>query len=211
MHLDDDAELYALGLLPAGRTPAVEAHLTACDACRARVVAAEAAGAALAGALPPVPEAAPARVPHEADRAPRTAPGRRAWSALATAAALLFAATAAVEGFAAHAASTRLAATDGALLALAGSHFNHVTLSGRRGVVAKALYARDGAWCYVIARGVPRGAHVVLRGGPARRARDAGALAGADPATAFVRGPGRVGEIDLVAGGRTVARGVPAY
>lgn len=199
MHLDDDAELYALGLLPADRSPAIEAHLTACDACRARVVAAEAAGAALAGALPPVPEAA--RVPVR----------RRAWSGLAAAAALLFAAAAAVEGIAAHAAAARLAATDGALLALAGSHFNHVTLSGRRGVVAKALYARDGAWYYVIARGVPRGAHVVLRGGPARRARDAGPLDGADPATAFVRGPGRVGEIDLVAGGRTVARGVPAY
>ena len=45
MHLDDDAELYALGLLDADRGAAIEAHLAACDDCRARVVAAEAAAA----------------------------------------------------------------------------------------------------------------------------------------------------------------------
>jgi anti-sigma factor RsiW len=206
VHLDDDAELYALGLLPADRGAAIEAHLAVCDACRARVVAAEAAGAVLAGALPAVPEI----VPSDAVRAAGGAlgPVGRPWGMLAAAAALVFAATAAVEGVAAHAASARLATTDSALVAIAGSHFNHVTLTARRGVVAKALYARDGAWCYVVAEGVPRGAHVVLRSG--RAARDAGALDGS-PATSFVRGPGRVGEIDVVAGGRVIARGVPAY
>ncbi len=210
MHLDDDAELYALGLLPADRGAAIEAHLAVCDACRARVVAAEAVGASLAGALPAVPEVVPSDAARAATRAPggARAPADRPWGMLAAAAALVFAATAAVEGVAAHAASARLAATDSALVAIAGSHFNHVTLTARRGVVAKALYARDGAWCYVVAEGIPRGAHVVLRSG--RAARDAGTLDGA-PATSFVRRPGRVGEIDVVAGGRVIAHGVPAY
>ena len=137
------------------------------------------------------------------------ATGGRTWSALAAAAALVFAATAALEGVASHAASARQAATDTALIAIAGSHFNHVTLSSERGVVAKALYARDGAWCYVVAQGVAPGAHVVLRTGTS--SHDYGALDGAAPATVFVRAPGRVGEIDVVAAGRVVARGVPAY
>ncbi len=207
MHLDDDAELYALGLLEPERSAAVEAHLAACDPCLARVVAAEAAGAALAGALPAMPDAASA-----ASGGARPSLPRARWSplsGLAAAAALAFAATAAIEGVTAHAAATRLAATDSALLAIAGSHFNHVTLTSERGVVAKALYARDGAWCYVVAQGVAPGAHLVLRTGGAWR--DAGTLDGTGPATVFVRGPGRVGEIEVVAGDHVVAHGTPAY
>jgi anti-sigma factor RsiW len=209
VHLDDDAELYALGLLDADRGAGIEAHLAACGECRTRVVAAEEAAAALAGALPPAPEPAFAGAPAAVEHAARVAAAARAWSALAVAAALVFAAAAVIEGFVAHAASARLAMNDDALIALAGAHFNHVTLTGERGVVAKALYARDGAWCYVVARGAPRNAHVVLRSGAATR--DAGPLEGGDPATAFVRAPGRVGEIDVVADGRTVARAAPAY
>jgi anti-sigma factor RsiW len=222
VHLDDDAELYALGLLEAERTAAIEAHLALCDACRARVVAAEAAAASLAAALPPMPELVEARpAAGAATTAALASPPaltlvparvtalRRGWSALAVAAALVFAATAAVEGVAVHAAAARQAATDTALLAIAGSHFNHVTLSGEPGVVAKALYARDGAWCYVVVQGAAPGAHVVLRTGTA--AHDAGALQGTAPATVFVREPGRVGEIDVVAGSRVIAHAVPAY
>ncbi len=199
MHLDDDAELYALGLLGADRTAAIEAHLAECGECRARVIAAEAAAASLASALLPMPAAAASE-----------AAARRGWSALAAAAALVFAATAAVEGVAAHAASARQAATDTALLAIAGSHFNHVTLAGERGVVAKALYARDGAWCYVVAHGVVPGAS---RGAADRnvvaRCRPAGGQP--HPATAFVRTPGRVDEVEIVSAGRVVAQARPAY
>ncbi|HYW53751.1 MAG TPA: zf-HC2 domain-containing protein [Dongiaceae bacterium] len=192
-HLDDDAELYALGLTDRERDAEIEAHLAECDACRARVVTAEAAAASLAAALPPAPAATP----------------RRAWwPAVAAAAAVVFAATTAFEANSARAANAQLARNDGALVAIASSHFGHTTLTADSGVVAKAIYARDGAWCYVVATGAPRGAHVVLHQGTA--ARDMGALDG-EPGTLFVRGAGRADEVDVVAGGRTVAHGTPAY
>jgi Putative zinc-finger len=193
-HLDDDAELYALGLTERERDAQIEAHLAECDACRARVVAAEETAASLAAALPPAPVAAP----------------RRGWwpGVAAAAAAVLLAATAAFEGYSAHAASAQLARNDGALVAIASSHFGHTTLTADSGVIAKALYARDGAWCYVVATGAPRGTHVVLHRGTT--ARDVGVLDG-EPATLFVSGAGRADQVDLVAGDRIVAHGKPAY
>ena len=193
-HLDDDAELYALGLTDRERDAEIEAHLAACDACRARVVAAESAAASLAAALPAMPAAAP----------------RRAWwTSVATAAAVVFAATAAFEGTTAHTASVQAARTDAALGAIASSHFGHTTLTAESGVVAKALYARDGSWLYVVAENAPRGAHVVLRSGAT--SRDLGALDAGAPATLFVREPGRAAEISVLAGDRTIAHGTPAY
>lgn len=195
LHLDDDAELYALGLTAPERGAEIEAHLAQCAECCARVAAAEEAAAALSAALPPVP-APPARVRHE-------------WTgALAIAAAIVFAVAAAIEGFTAHAVSTQLAATDTALVALAGSHFNHVSLASTAGVTAKAIYARDGAWYYVVAENAP-GAHVVVRKGNALQ--DAGKLSAATPGTLFVRNPGRVQEFRIVSGDRVLARAVPAY
>jgi hypothetical protein len=195
-HLDDDAELYALGLTDRDRDAEIEAHLTDCADCRARVIAAEAAAAALAATLPPVPAAA-----------------RRQtwWPALATAAAVVFAATTVVQGSSSYAAHAELQRTDVALSAIASSHFAHTTLTSDPGVVAKALYSRDGAWCYVVTTGAPRGAHVVmLRGGVAH---DMGTLEAGAPATAtlFVRKPGRADEITVVADNRVVAHGAPVY
>lgn len=193
-HLDDDAELYALGLTDRERDAEIEAHLAACADCRARVVAAEAAAASLAATLPAMPAAAPRRT---------------WWPALATAAAVVFAATTAFETSAARSTSAELARTDTALNAIAASHFGHTTLTAEPGVVAKALYARDGAWCYVVASGAPAGAHVVLRHGTT--STDAGALDAGTPATLFVRAPGHADEVDIVAGGRVVAHGAPVY
>ncbi|HZX67946.1 MAG TPA: zf-HC2 domain-containing protein [Candidatus Elarobacter sp.] len=193
-HLDDDAELYALGLTERERSAEIEAHLAACPDCRTRVIAAEAAAAALASTLPPMPAAAP----------------RRAWwPALAAAAALVFATTTVTEGIAVRARGAEAARTDVALTAIASSHFGHTTLSADPGVVVKALYARDGAWCYVVATGAPRGAHVMIRRGTATR--DAGALGDGSPATLFLRQPGRADEVSIVAGDRVVAHGVPVY
>jgi hypothetical protein len=130
------------------------------------------------------------------------------------AAALVFAVVAAIEGMAAHGTSARLAATDTALVALAGSHFNHVTLAPvtvrtSKRVTAKAIYARDGAWYYVVAEDAGPDAHVVVRTHDALH--DAGALGPSSPATLFVRDPGRVQEFQIVAGGHVVARAVPTY
>jgi hypothetical protein len=193
-HLDDDAELYALGLTERERSAEIEAHIAECAACRARVIAAEAAAEALAATLPPVPAAAARRT---------------WWPALATAAAVVFAATTAVQGSASYTARAELARTDVALTAIASSHFGHTTLTSESGVVAKAIYARDGAWCYIVATGAPRGAHVVIRHGASTR--DAGTLGGGAPSTLFVSAPGRADEVSVVAGDRVIAHGAPVY
>jgi len=194
-HVDDDAELYALGLTERDRDAHIEAHLAECDACRARVVAAEEAVAALSAALPAMPPA------H----------ARRAWIApLATAASVVFAVTAGVEGIAAHSASAELARNGAALSAMAASHFGHTTMTATQpGVIAKAIYARDGTWCYVVVDGAPRGSHVLLRHGG--REVDAGALEGAAPATLFTAAAGKPTGVAVVAGARTIARGTPVY
>lgn len=207
-HLDDDAELYALGLTDRERDAEIEAHLAACDACRARVVAAEAAAASLAAALPPAPAVG--------------APRRAWWTTAATAAAVVFAATTAFQSVSAHTASAQLARTDAALGAIASSHFGHTTLTSSSGVVAKVLYARDGTWIYVVAENAPRDAHVKLRSGSA--VRDLGALDSGAPATLFARSSERADEIGIsivAADGstgagsnrheQTIARGAPVY
>ncbi|HEX3550654.1 MAG TPA: hypothetical protein VHT53_09765 [Candidatus Elarobacter sp.] len=197
-HLDDDAELYALGMTERDRDAEIEAHIAECEACHARVVAAEAAAASLASALPAMPAAS------------RRSAGRAAWTTWgAAAAAVVFAATTALEGTAAHGVSDRLNRTDVALSAIAGSHFAHTTLTSQPGVVAKALYARDGSWCYVVVNGAPAGAHVVLHRDGATV--DEGTLDDAAPATLFVRQPGKADSIDVVANGRDVAHGAPVY
>ncbi|HEV2644573.1 MAG TPA: hypothetical protein VGT98_17805 [Candidatus Elarobacter sp.] len=193
-HLDDDAELYALGLTDRERDAEIEAHLAACDVCRMRVVAAESAAASLAAALPPMPAAAPRR---------------SWWATAATAAAVVFASSTAFEGVYAHTASAQLARTDTALGAIASSHFEHTTLTSESGVVAKAIYARDGAWCYVVVTNAAPGAHVVVHRGA--EARDLGALDAGTPATLFTRGLGRADGIDVVADGHVVAHGAPVY
>ena len=99
-HLDEDAELYALGYTERERDAEIEAHLAVCDACRTRVVQAEAAAASLAGALPA--DAGSARGAAIRGTSWRAA-GRRA-------AAMVFAATTAFEGYAAHGARSRCSA-----------------------------------------------------------------------------------------------------
>jgi len=209
-HLDDDAELYVLGIIAPERAAEIEAHVASCETCRERVIAAEAAAAALAGALPPAPSEA-ATTERLRTTVGGSASRQRSWFAgAAAAAAVVLAATAAYEGSAAHAASSRLASTNTALLAMAASHFEHVSLTTPPGMVAKAIYARDGAWYYVVVSGAPPGGHVRVESGGTFR--DVGALVPGTPATLFVRGVGRVAEIDITGpGDATVARGIPSY
>jgi hypothetical protein len=195
-HLDDDAELYALGLTERERDAEIEAHLAGCEPCRSRVVAAEAAAASLGAVLPPMPAAT-------------TAPRVRWWAQIATAAAFALAFSTAFAANDARIASNQAHRTDAALVAIASSHFGHTTLTAQPGITAKALYARDGAWCYVVATGAPRDAHVVMHRGAV--IRDMGALDSGQPATLFVSQPGPADEITVVAAGHVVAHGAPAY
>jgi anti-sigma factor RsiW len=198
-HLDDDAELYALGYTERERSDEIEAHLATCVACCRRVAAAEEAAASLSAALPPMPAAKPRAASWQ----------RNWWPSLATAAAVVLGTTTALEGFIAHGASERVARTDTALTALAAAHFGHTTLTAQPGLIAKAIYSRDGSWCYVVASGAPRGAHVVFR--TATGTEDLGALDDGTPATLFAQQPGRAEEVDIVTAGTVIGHGKPVY
>jgi len=203
-HLNEDAELYALGLTDLDRTSEIEAHLTECVPCRDRVIAAEAAAASLAATLPPMPDVAVSAAPPRASTA-----SRGWWAPLATAAAFLFAATAVVEGGLARSAGDRVQRTDVALTALASSHFGHTTLTSSPGVIAKVIYSRDGSWAYVVANGTPSGAHLVARESGTQH--DLGPLDAGRPATLFVHQPGKADEFTVVTGTTIIAHGKPMY
>ena len=134
MHLDDEAELYALGMLDADERARVEDHLATCDVCARRVARAEAVIAGLA-VLPPSP--------------PALAKARRSngiYGAAIAIAAALFA------GFAFGRTSAPQFYDDAVRTRLVHSHFRHVALRAKTlpGLDAKVLYGSDGAWVWVV-------------------------------------------------------------
>jgi anti-sigma factor RsiW len=136
MHLDDDAEAYALGLLDASERERVEAHITTCEPCLRRVGEAERTVMALVDATAP----ALARP--------------RAWVPAALAGLGLALAAAIVTALGLQNALT----SDGELIALMStSHFAHVQFHTPAGapVDVKVVYERHGGWYSVIARGAP--------------------------------------------------------
>ncbi|MBD5635560.1 MAG: zf-HC2 domain-containing protein, partial [Candidatus Eremiobacteraeota bacterium] len=157
-HVDEDAELYALGALDAAEALAVERHLAACMACQERVDAALLVVASFAATLPAAEPSAHLGERLEAGRR-RWKRGRDATGAgtgvrgLAVAAVLALA----LVGLGMQTLDTRKreAAVDVALATIAGSHFKHVTATATPAVdiVTKVLYASDGSWVFVIARG----------------------------------------------------------
>jgi hypothetical protein len=134
MHLEDEAELYALGMLDADERARVEEHLATCDVCAWRVARAEAVIAGLA-VLPPSP--------------PALAKARRSngiYGAAIAVAAALFA------GFAFGRTSAPQFYDDAVRTSLVHSHFRHVALRAKTlpGLDAKVLYGSDGAWVWVV-------------------------------------------------------------
>jgi anti-sigma factor RsiW len=191
MHLVDDAELYALGLLPLADRPRIEAHLADCDLCRKRVVDAEETAWKLSATLDATTEPRPRRVPRRA----------LVWVAgLAAAFALAFG----VQSVRLAQADTAISQTGHALTIVAASHFDHVTMTPVAGpLVAKVLYAKDRSWIYCIADSPATYTVVGLHGGVSRvlgtTAHD-GAVS-----TAFLA-PGPVEIVELRSGDTIVAR-----
>ncbi len=172
-HLGEFAELYALGLLEPEQRAQVDAHVAVCASCARALGAAESTVTALVDAFveptePPVRLgeriAASARA-----QAPRRLPPRWTWPApslLAVAASLIIAAGAGSGALLEHAADVRQAARESAVLAtLANAHFLHTSLTARdpAAPVSKVIYARDGAWMYVVVDSATCRCHVVVR------------------------------------------------
>jgi hypothetical protein len=143
-HIDQETELYALGMLDDCERARIDEHLAACIPCTIKVGEAEAAVATLIDSS------------HQQPRQRRTA-----WWPVAAAAAFAVTACGLLgQNIAMHGAL----GTDGAMLAtLVNSHFNHVqfqTLSGTP-MAAKAIYDRHGKWYEILADGTPAW-HVVF-------------------------------------------------
>jgi hypothetical protein len=143
-HIDQEAELYAFGMLDDSERTRIDDHLTGCMPCTVLVGKAEGAVATLI------------------DSTQQRRPQRRtAWWPIAAAAA--FAVTAA--GLLGQNMILRDAlGNDGSLLAtMVDSHFDHAQFQAPGGVElpAKAIYERHGKWYEILADGRPAW-HVVF-------------------------------------------------
>ena len=134
MHLEDEAELYALGMLDADERARADEHLATCDVCARRVARAEAVIAGLAV----LPQNPPARA--------QTRRSNGIYGATIAIAAALFA------GFAFGRTSSPQFLDDAVRATLVHSHFRHVALRAKTlpGLDAKVLYGDDGAWVWVV-------------------------------------------------------------
>ncbi len=189
-HVGENAELYAVGALNENERAAVDAHVAHCAECLRRVGEAEETVLALERAV--AVAAAPSREPSPVV-VPLARRGVPAWWIPAAAAAalilgLLFG-------------RVQPPAPNPATLAMIHSHFAHAQFAGT-GPAAKAIYARDRSWYYVIVSGASRfGVYGVAAGhatylGDTRRSGGATEL--------FARVKQRFDRLDLRDGARTI-------
>ncbi|MGR4064889.1 MAG: zf-HC2 domain-containing protein [Vulcanimicrobiaceae bacterium] len=211
-HLNEDAELYALGMLDESERLAVERHVAGCPECAQRIARAQAAGASLAASLPAATPSAELGRRLSAATQPvkemrlRPSPIGRYAIAAAIAIALLGLAWQTI------ALRARLDDQDLALVTIVHSHFNHVSMTPNPvdPVAAKILYARDGSWVYVIADR-PGGTVHAMATSPAGTT-DLGALAPTgQTATLLAHPTQRIRTIVLERNGSAVASAILKY
>ncbi|MFY9781134.1 MAG: zf-HC2 domain-containing protein [Candidatus Baltobacteraceae bacterium] len=223
-HIGELAELYALGVLePEERAP-IDAHVAACASCAHLLGAAEATVAALDDTFAPQlepPLRLGSRIAASAKSVvplgPRRRPARPAAPArgfLATAAALLLAVGFGGGALVERSVEVRQAAQDGAILAtIASSHFLHVSLTARTaaGPVSKVLYARDGAWFYLVVDSATCECRALARSATTERDLGKPEVRGST-ATLFVRDFPRPTSLELVdASGRILSGATLVY
>jgi anti-sigma factor RsiW len=197
-HLEDDVELYALGLCDDDARRRIERHAAECASCAGRMAQALEAGASLASALPRyLPSSALARriADAQAGAQPRLQPLRLPWR---VAAAFAAACVLTLAGVGQERSWERARAEQTALRAIVASHFLHRSLTRTTDLApsAKVLYAPDGSWIYLLVNRPAERIDVEARIGGARRIL--GHLARADGVvTLFVRDPGRIDALEL--------------
>ena len=199
-HIDELAELHALGSLSPEDERDLAAHIASCAECRARVNDAERVVAVLAL------EQAKSTMPRRAVSARRPT---HAWRYVVGFAAGLILPLLLLLPPVLRARNTT-AESHLAFSALVNSHFSHVPFVRRTSDAphAKLLYARTGEWLYVIALQPKTNLSVLIRSGNTVRA--VGMIPGGVPdAELYVRNSGSVQQVLLVRGGVIVAAAAP--
>jgi hypothetical protein len=217
-HLEEDAEMYALGLLDAAEHERVERHVASCVDCAGRLGRAEASVAALADATV-AREAAPAALRARIPAAPAAAPVRAvtrltwrspaAWAGAAAAAFALTSGSLAVQNVALR---SNVTADGTVFVAMVHSHFSHVQFASPDGtpVDAKVVYERHGGWYEILATGIDPGTRVAtVRAGAVTDVPERFVVRG-NALTLTLPALGAVDELRLLdAQGRLIARARP--
>ena len=197
-HLDELAELYALGTLPDSERAAAETHIAACEACAHRVAEAEAVVAAMTPPDTPVP----ARLDRRVHASLRPRASARFFYPLVAAALILGLIPSAAFWQRDRDLRAADAARGQALTAMVNSHFLHAPFAklAPDAPAAKVIFARTGAWFYVIAL-TGRNLTVAADG------RALGTLTGTgSERTLFLASPPKTNELLLKDGSRVLAR-----
>ncbi|MBV8688856.1 MAG: zf-HC2 domain-containing protein [Candidatus Eremiobacteraeota bacterium] len=201
MHIDELAELYALGSLDEEEVRRVNDHVATCEACRKRVTDAEQVVTAMAL------DQSKSEMPRRPARKPLTV---QLWPALGFAAGLILPLLFLLPIVLHERQSAQ--ETHLAFASLVNSHFSHVAFTRRTADApnAKLLYARTGSWLYVVVLQPNSDLDVLLRG--QHSVRHVGTIHGnrAD-AEVFVQNPGPVDQVLLVRSGAIVADAHPAF
>ncbi|TAM60688.1 hypothetical protein EPN52_04550 [bacterium] len=182
VHLDERAELYALGDLDERERRDVERHARTCSACAQRLAESCETAYALSALLPDA-GAPPGLL------LPAPQPPRRAWNALtslAVAAAVLLALVSGVLLQRLDVQRGEIAALHAPQIALAQGHFAYLPLRAATATAprGKVIYGLDRSWCYVLID-APGPYQLWIRRDGAWR--NAGLVKG-DPAYVLVRG-----------------------
>ena len=201
-HIDELAELYALGSLNAEEQQRLDAHIATCAACLARVNDAEKVVAALAW------EEAKSAAPRRVVPLRRPSPAWRV--AAGFAAGLILPLLFLLPPYLSERNSAR--ETHAAFSALVNSHFSHVAFARRTAdaPAAKLLYARTGEWLYVVALQPKSDLTVRLR--YVDVIQTVGTIrANRSDAEVFIPNPGPVDEVLLSRDNVVVADARPAF
>ena len=190
-HIDELAELYALGSLSAAERAAIDAHAATCVECLRKLGEAEEAILALEGQYAPVepPATLNSRLRFERSHA-------RWWVAIA--AAFVIGLLPSVWF-----ASQRGGEANLAAIAMLHSHFNHAQFVGAANApIAKVLYPRDKSWIYVMVEGSERYDVYAISGSVATK------LGSITPqgstSNLFVQNPGALDRVELRDGATVV-------
>lgn len=209
-HLEEHAELYALGMLDDVEAARARRHTEECEECRKRLIDAQNVVTQIAQASPQIePDASlRTRLLISAGSAGRRTSRAWAWFAGGTAAGILAASLVLVPGRFDHARLTER--NDIAFSTIVASHFLHVPFTGleRSAPAGKMLYGKHAEWLYIIVHAPTKTMEVQLVGPNGTRIAGELSADGAN-ATLFIANPGRFRVVELTVEGKPIARATP--